>query len=672
MICSRTALALCLSFVFGVAATPLRVYAQPADLAEIAAESLLAHPQLQIPGRREDPGAVSVGSDFTQGVPGDDYEFSAIYVTPLITGERGGYDVLSAVNPQDEMPGAGTVIAAYGSVNRASEDIVGDLYLLGDERKPYYLSGQETTGVDNDFMRVIGVEPGTTVRLHGSPADYTVVPVSTEFETGSAVFYTAGGSADMVGFVKDTTLSNSAAPLFEYVTPADLPSASPAIASGFSQIGGLGANLIMDVEVDANGDAYVIGMTREDLRPIHADARGAGALFAAKYRPDGSRVWLRQFGSEAGTLDLALDADVDGEGLYLTGRYLGEGPIGQKDEFITKIDTESGQIAAEALWGGPGTQFGGGLTLDNSEYVYTVGIGRDINDPNQTGDQDPFVEKRRRDDLSLVWRRTYGAGTNKEPWGQVAFSPNAGGVPGEGSIYSSGWVIGDFEAEQQEPGSSRDVWLSSFDQDGNLQWVEQWGSSDGDTEWAWSTVVDQDGYVYVGGHTYGDMGGDGSQLGDGDGFVTKIDPDAPDGERVVWTRHVGTDGGDDVRRLVVHDGLLYLSGYTWGSFEGFENAGLTDVYAATMTLDGILTNVVQLGTERDERAFLDVGADGVFLGGFTEGSLTSANGGFSDAYLLSLGLDLSVPVPEPCGVGLAVVFIACWAPRRGLRRHSRE
>ncbi|MEM8947525.1 MAG: hypothetical protein AAGD11_20295 [Planctomycetota bacterium] len=641
--------------------------AQSFDLTQIATDSLQMHPQLVIPGRNDDPGTVSVGSDFTQGVPGDDYEFSAIYVTPLITGERGGYDILSAVNPQDPLPGVGTVITAYGSVNRASDDISGDLYLLGDERKPYYLSGEPTSSIDNDFMRVIGVESGTTVRLHGSPNDYTVVPVSTEFESGSAVFYTAGGAADMVGFVKDVTLNSSSAPLFKYVTPFDLPSPTPALNTGFSQIGGLGANLIMDVEVDAAGDAYVIGMTREDLRSIHTDAQGSGALFAAKYRPDGSRVWLRQFGSDEGTLDLALDADVDGEGLYLTGRYLGEGPIGQKDEFITKIDTQTGQVAAEALWGGPGTQFGGGLTLDNSEFVYTTGIGRDIGDPNQTGDQDPFIEKRRRDDLSLVWRRTYGPGTNKEPWGQVAFSPTPNGAPGEGSLYSSGWVIGDFDAEQQEPGSSRDVWLSAFDDDGNLEWVEQWGSSDGDTEWAWSTVVDDDGYIYVGGHTYGDMDGVGSQLGDGDGFISKIDPNAPEGERVLWTRHVGTDQGDDVRRLVVHDGILYMAGYTWGEFEGFENAGLTDIYAATMTLDGVLLNVVQLGTERDERAFLDVGPGGVFLGGFTEGSLTSSSGGFSDAYLLSLGLDLSVRVPEPTSAMLAASLLL-FLPIRGKAR----
>ena len=646
-------------------------------LAELAVASLLESPRLVIPGRVEFPGAESVRNDFTQGVPGDDYEFSALYETPLITGERDGYDVLSAVDPTDPLPGTGLVVTAAGSVNRESDDRPGDLFVVGDYNQPYFLGQQPGDVVDDDFMRVYGLEIGSTVQLHGSPADYVTVPVVTEFETGTAVFHVAGDTPDMVAFVGELTFNtpltdpgSTTSPLYQYVTPADAPSSIPAYGgTGFTQLGGAGATVITDAEVDADGNLLVTGATRESLD----GASGEGTLFAAKYQADGELLWLTQFGSEAGTLDAAVDSAVGDGGYYVTGRYLGEGVIGQKDAFVTKLDLETGAVVEEALWGGPGTQFAGGIALDAAGSVYTTGIGRDIDSAIQS-DQDPFVEKRGIDDLALEFRLTYGGdpvtgGSNKEPWGQPVFVQDPDGAAGEGVLYSSGWVIGDFDSPLDETGGDlgRDVWLSAVDSDGNLLWVEQWGSSSLDTEWAWSTAADDDGFIYVAGHTYGDMGGEGSYLGGGDGFLSKIDPNAADGERVLWTVHVGTDETDEVRDLEIVGDQIYLSGHTWGSIDGVtENAGLTDAFVVRMSLDGEILASAQYGTEGQERAFLAVGEETLYLAGFTEGSLTSPLGGFVDAYTLALdpiSLQIrSVPIPEPAtaamlcgGLGLCML-----------------
>ncbi len=370
-------------------------------------------------------------------------------------------------------------------------------------------------------------------------------------------------------------------------------------------------------------------------------ADGQGTLFLTRYNSSGTPVWTRQFGSADGALDFSFDFSLDGQSVFVTGRYLSPVQLGYKDMFVTKINAGTGVVEAEIVPELIGPQFGANITPVEGDYVYVSSIFKDPDDQVQE-DQDPTLEKRRKTDLSLVGRVSYGPGSNKEPWGGLSFLQDPVKPAGEGSLYSAGWVIGDFFNDPNAEDKGRDVWLSSIDNNLNVEWVEQWSSAGRETEWAWDNATHAAiRRVYVVGHTFGDMDGPGSQKGEGDGFISCIDPSRPDGERVLWTRHLGTSRAEEIRRIRILGDRIFVSGHTWGAFSGFSNAGETDIFVAELGLDGSLINIAQFGTDRDERANIAVDGNRVAVAGFTEGSFAGSSAGFLDGYVfwLSLGLN---------------------------------
>jgi hypothetical protein len=326
---------------------------------------------------------------------------------------------------------------------------------------------------------------------------------------------------------------------------------------------------------------------------------------------------------------------MDAEYIYASGRYVSEATFGLKDAFVVKISRRTGELVKEEIFGGIHVQFSGTVAVDGQGSVYSAGIGYVDQGLGESGDtvQDPYLEKRRASDLSLVKRITFGPGTNKEPWGGIAFLPRVGGRPGEGTIFVSGWTTGSFAPGVPQVGNG-DVWLAAFDQDLNFLWVEQFGSPQRD--WAWDLALDDEGFVYVAGHTLGAMSGAGPYRGEGDGYVSKFDPRRPQGQRLLWTRQLGTASSDEVRSIRFTGGELLVSGHTYGNMGGV-NAGESDVWYARLNRDGVVLETRQVGTPGDERGFVTASPSGAtYLGGFTTGSLTAPTAGSFDAFVLPL------------------------------------
>lgn len=606
------------------------------DLRALAEASLAASPRLDHPHRPGSPPNPP-GDDFVQGVPGDDLELTAVYPVSVTTGENGGYDLFNAVDPGDGRPGTDFVAHFYSGVNGRNLDRLGDRYLLGDGDQAFYLG--RTGEIDDDFARILDLQrEHATIVLHGVDADYRLIETFSP-EAGTAIFHRDGELWDMIGFIADHVVVETTDPLFEYIDQPPGPGGPPWI-EGVAQFGGANADLVLSVALDGAGVLYGIGVSRSDLAELWPEVEGEGRLFAVAHDAAGTRLWSTRFGSsENPDTDLAWTMARDGEALYVAGRSMSELAGGLKDAFVFKIDALSGQVLAHETWGGLGVQFAGAIALDDAEHVYVSGIGRDPNDPTQT-DQDPYLEKRRRSDLALVERVFFGPGTNKEPWGGLAFHADGTG-PGRGTIFSAGWTEENFGG----PGfTGGDAWLVAFDDELELLWVEQWGSEDLQREWPWDLAVDEAGFVYVVGLTYGSMDGPGSQRGEGDGFVSKFDPGAPNGDRLLWTRHIGTSSADEPRRLCVVGDRIYVAGHTYGSFLSSPNAGLSDVWVAELDLDGQLLNVNQWGSEGDDRAFLAATPSTLLVGGVTSAALTGPPQGFLDGYFLRLDHALA-PLP---------------------------
>jgi hypothetical protein len=630
--------------------------ATTADLKTIAEASLAANVRKAHPhegtnsnptsGSTTSPG-VNPGNAFTQGVPGDDVEQTALFSIGAITGEVGGFDIFNAVNPADAKPGNGLVTAFYGATNPRSLDAPGDRYLLGDHARAYYLG--RSGSVDNDFARIMQMDTraGNEIILHGAASDYQMVQ-TTGPDAGTAIFYNNNGTYDMIGYIDVQIKTSATDPIYKYVTAANAPSATPTNSSQLDQFGGAGADLITGIEVDNAGNIYVSGFTRSDLSGIFPTSAGTGTLFAAKYTANGSRVWLTQFGSAEKVGDLSWDMAVDDGSVYIAARYIApqSQANGQKDSAYFKLNSATGAVQKEERWDGLGVQFAGAAVLDNDQYVYFSGIGHDLAQPNPDGSQDPYLEKRRRSDLSLVKRKMFGGdkdnvpgaggALNKEPWGGLSFVAKPGGTPGQGTIYSSGWVQqGAYEGSVARGGG--DVWLVAFDENLNELWSEGFGSPERD--WAWDMDVDSQGFVYVVGMTMGNVTGGSGNKGQADGFVTKFDPTKPKGQRLVWTAQLGSSKADELRRIKIVGNTIYVSGHTYGNIAA-TNAGNSDIWVSRLDLNGNVLSSFQTGTAEDERAMLAANANGVYIGGYTFGSLVKATRGFIDAFMMKLGITL--------------------------------
>jgi hypothetical protein len=199
-----------------------------------------------------------------------------------------------------------------------------------------------------------------------------------------------------------------------------------------------------------------------------------------------------------------------------------------------------------------------------------------------------------------------------------------------GNVYISGYSYGTLEGTNAV---GFDAFISKYDDDGNFQWTQQFGTVYDDKSLGVS--ADGLGSVYISGWTGGSL--EGANAGSSDAFISKYDA----GGTLQWTRQLGTSRGDESKGVSA-DGLgnVYISGTTWGDLEG-TNAGFGDAFISKYDAGGTLQWTRQLGTSGDD-ASLGVSADGldVYISGRTGDSLEGANAGGYDAFVAKFATDL--------------------------------
>jgi hypothetical protein len=172
-----------------------------------------------------------------------------------------------------------------------------------------------------------------------------------------------------------------------------------------------------------------------------------------------------------------------------------------------------------------------------------------------------------------------------------------------------------------------DVLVARYDAEGDPIWAEQFG--DFDTDWARGLASDGVGGVYVAGITNGSVGG--PNLGGDDVFLARYDSAG----RQIWITQFGTSNSDGAGPLAM-DGVggVFVAGYTAGSLGG-PNAGMYDAFVARYDSEGNQVWIKQFGTYWDEysRALTSDGAGGVFVIGGTEGPLGGLYVGQLDVFV---------------------------------------
>jgi|GEM_PF-6731467 len=150
--------------------------------------------------------------------------------------------------------------------------------------------------------------------------------------------------------------------------------------------------------------------------------------------------------------------------------------------------------------------------------------------------------------------------------------------------------------------------------DGSQGWVRTFGDENALDEVV-DVAADATG-VYVTGWTDGTLAGE-TSAGARDAFIRKYDLAGT----LVWSQQFGTDKADEPTGIVLHDGALYLSGWSEarspsGGFGG--DVGRRDAFARSYNLDGTLRWAEQLEVvSKSEANDIAVDATGVYIAGST-------------------------------------------------------
>lgn len=345
---------------------------------------------------------------------------------------------------------------------------------------------------------------------------------------------------------------------------------------------------------------------------------------------------LRQFGSSQ--TDLANDIAIDSEGnLVIVGFSQGALPRnehrGGNDAFISKL-TPQGDTLFTVQFGTASGDVASAVALDSADNSYVVGGTEGNLAGDNLGINDAFL-------LSFDsqgnerFRRQFGSNLDD---GATAVAVDAAD-----NVYVAGFTRLALPGQQSAGGS--DVYVKSFDNQGNERWTVQFGSPRDDI--ASTLALLADGSLFVGGSAEGAMPGN-QHNGNRDGFIAKITPAGS----LDFAFQFGTQRNDAITRLE-SDGVdnVYGVGVTQGLF-GMNSAGSDDIFVIHFNANGITQSLEQLGTERfDAAEGFALGSDGqLYITGFTQGSFTAeGNAGGNDVFLLVLDSNLQQVRAEQFG-----------------------
>ena len=274
---------------------------------------------------------------------------------------------------------------------------------------------------------------------------------------------------------------------------------------------------------------------------------GLGSAQAATERIE----WIDQFGT--GGFDSSDDVATDPGFVYATGRVAsgalpGQASAGGVDAFLRKYDP-SGQVVWTRQFGTSGFD-GFGHTAVTGVEVFAAGITTGVF-PGQTqlGTVDVFLSRFAADGTPEMTRQIGTAGAD------FALSL----AVDETNVYLLGMTTGVFPGQASAGG--RDFFLARLTHDGDLVWVDQFGTSGDDPSifTLGGLVADETG-LYVGSSVGSSLPGQDGVAGS-DGFIRKYDHDG----NVIWTEQFGTACSDVLSSLTLQSDRLIATGATAGA-----------------------------------------------------------------------------------------------------------
>ncbi len=381
---------------------------------------------------------------------------------------------------------------------------------------------------------------------------------------------------------------------------------------------------------------YMYGTADFGTGPI--TSAGQNDVFLAKLDTNGNGVWAKRFGDAGSQEGRAVAVDANGNvaftGFFSGSIDLGGGALigaGSNDVFVAKLDGSGNHLWSKGF-GNNSNQYGNAIAFSPTGEVVLAGhFGGTVDFGGgvlTAGAADAYVVKFSANGAH-VWSKSFGDASNQYAYGVA--------VSAAGNVVLAGAFGGqiDFGAGQLSTAGLSDIFLASFDANGNLGWAKRFG--DGADQFGYAVAVDPaSGKIALAGAFGGTVNFGGSMMtttGNKDAFVAVFTSAGAH----VWSKQFG-DIMDDAFQGVAFDtsGNVIAVGSTTG-------ANGSDVLIAKLDPAGTLLWKSELGDASDQGA-LAVAADGmdhVFVAGSFTGSLDFGLGalvsaGTEDAFLAKL------------------------------------
>ncbi len=529
-------------------------------------------------------------------------------------------------------------------------DAGSDRFILGDWVKPYYVHSNYTNSINpfellgynflgfNDYAIILDFNPNQDfIQLHGSPQNYWLtdlndidVPQLGGKISGKAIFSFQLGIPDIVGFIiaRPEVNLNLTDSYFQYV--GNTPPPEP-LQQKMKQLGTVAKDNGYDIAVDSWGNLYVTGATDGSLGGPN---QGSYDAWVAKYNSSGNQLWVKQFGTANYDEIFGVTTDRDGN-FYLVGDTQGDlfapKTSQQADTWIGKYDANGNPIWTKQF-GTPDIVTGSrDIKVDPQGNVLLSGL---------------TVKENTRQDLFQfpvqddAWVAKFDSNGNQQWWtelGGPAFDETYSvAVDKDGNSYAAGWTYG----LTGPTVGLYDAWLTKFDPQGQIVWTQQFGTTG--YEFPWAVETDSQGNIYLTGITTGifpgSQGGnvEGNITGSSDIFVAKYLPNGTQS----WVRQFGSNEEDGellAGMAIDSQDRIFLTGYTNGNL-GSANAGSYDALVTSYDTNGNQLWQQQFGSPQlDYATGLTVdGANNLFVTGFTDGSLGGLNAGAVDTWIAKL------------------------------------
>lgn len=366
-------------------------------------------------------------------------------------------------------------------------------------------------------------------------------------------------------------------------------------------------------------------------------------LFAilAAFRPTPCQAqtiqWLHQFGTTAN--DFTYGMAVDATGIYVVAHTFSGTMPGQTSAGGVDVILRKYDTNGNELW----TRQFGTSGSDEVRDVAADGTGAYV--VGITNSVFPGVTPEGSNGGNDVFVRKYDNNGNVQWTRQFGTSVSTfasdigtGAVADGTGIY----VVGFCETlPGQPPSAAADVFVRKYDRDGNQVWTRQFGSSGNDQ--SREVAVDETGVSVVGIATNGTALPGHTSAGLNDAIVGKYSTSG----NLLWTRQFGTANDDVAYGVAGHAGSVYVAGSVGfsGALPGQTSAGGTaDAFVRKYDASGNELWTRQFGTAGNDQAFgVAADATGAYIAGMTDGALAGqATVGLLDIFVRKYDTDGNV------------------------------